>query len=71
MESGEADLRISLRDGGKLTVKNAKGKLLMEGIAQNGLWDALWKQLGNRVDVSYRATAKDFLHKREVDHFFS
>ena len=59
MESGEATLRIHLIDG-KVIVKNAKGHLLMEGTAKNGLWDALWKQLCNRVDVSYRATAKDF-----------
>jgi len=34
----------------------------MEGTEKKeGLLNALWKQLeGNRVDVSYRATAKDF-----------
>ena len=61
IDSGEATLRIHLIDE-KVIVKNAKGHLLMEGtVKKKGLLDALWKQLeGNRVDVSYRATAKDF-----------
>jgi len=59
IEPGEATLRIHLIDG-EVIVKNAKGNLLMEGTAKKGLWNALWKQLDNRVDVSYRATAKDF-----------
>ncbi len=58
-EQGEATLRIHIIDG-NVIVKNAKGQLLMEGVAEKGLWAALWRQLHNRVDVSYRATAKDF-----------
>ena len=58
-ETGEATLRIHLIDG-KVIVKNARGHLLMEGVAKNGLWNALWKQLDNHVDASYRAASKDF-----------
>lgn len=59
VEPGEADLRIKLT-AGKITVKNARGELLMEGTAKAGLWNGLWAQLRDRVDVRYRATAKDF-----------
>ena len=54
-EQGEADLNIHLVDE-QVTVRNDKGEILMYGDAKQGLWDALWKQLGKYSDVSYRRT---------------
>ena len=58
-EEGEATVRVHLIDG-KIIVKNAKGVLLLEGEAEDGFWNSLWECLHTGVDVTYRATAKDF-----------
>lgn len=60
-EDGEATLRIHLRDG-EITVKNAKGAVLLEGTAFAGFWNELWAAVTNsqKIDVAYRATTADF-----------